>query len=106
MRLFYTLWPISQTLSAKSEGRGIPKTLSAESDILHTPSETFQTVSGKSRVVQKASAISATPSKLKASFIQDNPLKKDAFYRESADRSGSELEANGTESICFFSIAS
>ena len=30
MRLFYTLWPISQTLSAKSIDREIPKTLSAQ----------------------------------------------------------------------------
>jgi len=87
MRLFYTLWPISQTLSAKSEGRGIPKTPSAESDIIHTPSEKFQTPSGKFTLANLSEAF-PLPWSHYVRLLSVSNSEARAFYEAEAIRGG------------------
>jgi predicted nuclease of restriction endonuclease-like (RecB) superfamily len=90
MRLFYTLWPISQTLSAKSSDTQIPQTLSAESDIFQTPSgisEKSATLSRKFSLTDLVQAFPLPWSHYVRLLSVNNPDAR-SFYEAEAIRGG------------------
>ena len=98
MRSFFVLWPILQTVSAKSAGNRIPQMTSGESSAatIQTPSGKLPTLSAKSQVaigeeLTSLSAIAATfplPWSHYVRLLSVDDEKARKFYQEEALRGG------------------